>query len=549
MNKEARNVSLLRADTLSFSYGASTVLDSVNLTIGPGDHIAVVGPNGVGKSTLLRLLVQEEMPETGTVTAVGAVGLLPQERDRQPGESISAYLARRTGVADAETTMEAAAEALAKAEPGADDIYAAALERYLALGGPDLISRAAALGGELGIPDDHDRSTASLSGGQAARLALAAIMLSRFDVTLLDEPGNDLDLEGLDRLEAHLHSLTGGVVLVSHDRELLRRTATEVLQLDPHSRRATLYGGGYEAYLVELERDQARRRADYAAYTAKRQDLIGRAHEQNEWARTGVQRANSASARAKEPDKNILHHREQTAQQVGAKAAATLRSIDRLPTVEEPRKEWELQLRFGAATRGSDVVATLSNLVVRNGNFRLGPINLRLDKGDRLAILGANGSGKTTLIDALVGRTQPDTGTVTLGAGTVIGEIGQSRHTFDETATLIDGFMMRTDLSTSDARTLLAKFGLGADDVMRPVGSLSPGERTRAELALLMHAGANLLILDEPTNHLDLPAITQLEHALNAYGGTLLLVTHDRRFLGNVPVTRRIRLAGGVVTD
>ena len=133
--------------------------------------------------------------------------------------------------------------------------------------------------------------------------------------------------------------------------------------------------------------------------------------------------------------------------------------------------------------------------------------------------------------------------------GVVIGEIGQSRHTFDETATLIDGFMTRTDLNISDARTLLAKFGLGADDVLRPAGSLSPGERTRADLALLMHAGANLLILDEPTNHLDLPAITQLEQALNAYDGTLLLVTHDRRFLDNVWVTRRVRLAGGVVAD
>jgi ATPase subunit of ABC transporter with duplicated ATPase domains len=542
-------MSLLRADSLSFSYGVQTVLDGIQLTIGPGERVALVGPNGVGKSTLLRLLAQEEKAETGTVAAVGTVGLLPQERDRRADESIYAYLARRTGVAAAEQTMEAAAEALAAAEPGADDAYAAALERYLVLGGPDLAARAAALGDELGVPGDHDRPTATLSGGQAARLGLAAIMLSRFDVTLLDEPGNDLDLDGLDRLEGHLRALRGGAVIVSHDRELLRRTATEVMQLDPHSRRATLYGGGYEAYLIELERDQARRHEEYSTYAAKRDELTARAREQKQWARTGAQRAKSAAARAKEPDKNILHYREQGAQQVGAKAAATLRAIDRLQAVEEPRKEWELQLRFGAATRGGDVVATLSGLVVRAGDFQLGPIDLQLDKGDRLALLGANGSGKTTLVDVLVGRTRPDAGHATLGAGVVVGEIGQSRHTFDETATLLDGFTARTDLDASDARTLLAKFGLGADDVLRRAGSLSPGERTRADLALLMHGGANLLVLDEPTNHLDLPAISQLEQALNGYDGTLLLVTHDRRFLQNVQVTRRVWLADGVVAD
>lgn len=538
-------MSLLRADAVSFSYGPQVVLNSITLVVGTGDRLAIVGPNGVGKTTLLRLLAEEEMPESGTVRAIAPVGLLPQERDRRPSESISAYLARRTGVAAAEQVLERAAQALTEGAPHADDDYSAALDRYLALGGPDLPARAAAQGADLGLPNEHDRPISSLSGGQVGRLALAAIILARFDVTLLDEPGNDLDLDALERLQSHLRSLRGGVVIVSHDRELLRRTATDVLEIDPHSRHGTIYGGGYDAYLVEQERALAQRHQEYDAYSAKRDKLVTHIRKQKEWARSGAQRANNAAARAKEPDKSIRHHRVEGAQQLGAKAATEARDLERLPAVEEPRKEWQLRLRFGANSRGSDTVATVSAATVQKGEFHLGPIDLQLTRGDRLAILGANGSGKTTLIDVLIGRTEPDTGMSTLGTGVVVGEMNQSRRTFDQGLPLLDEFVAHTQLTESDARTLLAKFGLGAQDVLRVIGSLSPGERTRAELALLMHSGANLLVLDEPTNHLDLPAMTQLEQALNSYDGTLVLVTHDRQFLENVHDLRTVQLEDG----
>ena len=540
-------MSFLRADHLAFSRGAQTVLSSVDLAVGPGDRMAVVGPNGVGKSTLLHLLAGLERPEAGTVAATGTVGLLPQDRDFRPGESVRDYLARRTGVAAAELAMETAADGLAAGESGADDRYAEALERFLALGGADLDVRAAALCAELAIPDDTGRATTTLSGGQAARLSLAAILLARFDVLLLDEPGNDLDLDGLERLEAHLAALRGGLVIVSHDRELLRRTATEVLWIDPHSRAGTVYGGGFDAYLTELERDRTRRQQDYDEFSTKREELIGRAREQKEWARTGAQRATSAASQAKEPDKNIRHHREQTAQNLGAKAAGTLRRLERLAPVEQPRKEWQLRMRFGTATRGGDVVATLSGATAHRGGFRLGPVDLRLDRGDRLALLGPNGSGKSTLVDVILGRQPLDSGSAALGGGVVVGEIGQGRGTFAPEAVLVEAFVERTGLTGADARTLLAKFGLGAEDVLRPAGTLSPGERTRADLALLVQDKSNLLVLDEPTNHLDLPAITQLEQALKSYDGTLILVTHDRQFLENVGVTRRIELRDGVL--
>jgi ATPase subunit of ABC transporter with duplicated ATPase domains len=540
---------LLNAKGVSVAYGALVVLHNADLVVAAGDRIAVVGPNGVGKSTLLRVLAGELPPDSGRVTSAGTVGYLPQERDRRDGETAVAYLARRTGVASAEREMLAASDDLASARPGAAEDYATALDAYLSLGGPDLEARAGELAAELGLPADLDREAAGLSGGQLARLALAAVLLARFDVLLLDEPTNDLDLTGLELLEDHLASYRGGLVVVSHDRAFLDRTARQVLQIDPHSREVRLYGGGYQAYKEELARDRAKAAEDYEEYAARRDDLTERARRQKEWARSGERAAKSAASKRKEPDKNVRHHRAEMSQQLGAKASATLRAIDRLPPVAEPRKDWQLRLRFGAATRSGDIVAVISDGVVRRGGFTLGPVSLQVNWGERVLVRGDNGSGKTTLIQALLGRTPLDSGRAALGASVVIGEIDQGRRTFPASARLIDAFRAESGLDDSEARTLLAKFGLGADDIGRPVERLSPGERTRADLALMMHSGANLLILDEPTNHLDLPAIEQLEQALSHYDGTLLLVTHDRTLAGNLEVGRSLVVRAGQVTE
>jgi ATPase subunit of ABC transporter with duplicated ATPase domains len=549
-------VSLLTARGVTVSFGSLTVLHQADLAVAAGDRIAVVGPNGVGKSTLLRVLAGLVQPDAGTVSAAGTVGYLPQERDRRTGETALEYLGRRTGVAAAERAMIAASDRLAEAggkaaasEARAGREYAAALDSYLALGGPDLDVRATELAAALGLPADLDRPASGLSGGQAARLALAAVLLARFDVLLLDEPTNDLDLTGLELLEQHLAAFSGGLVVVSHDRAFLERTASQVLQIDPHTREVKLYGGGYAAYREELARDKAHAAEAYEAYATARDELIERARRQKEWARSGERTAKSAATRRKEPDKNIRHGMAQGAQAAAARGAATLRAADRLEPVAEPRKEWQLRLRFGAARRSGDIVAVLSDAVVRRGSFQLGPVSLQLGWGDRMLVQGDNGSGKTTLLHALLGRIPLDSGRGSLGASVKVGEIDQSRLTFDRAARLLDAFRAESGLPEAEARTLLAKFGLGADDVGRVVASLSPGERTRADLALLMHSGANLLVLDEPTNHLDLPAIEQLEQALDRYDGTLLIVTHDRRLAEQVRVTRRVLVRGGVVAE
>ena len=274
-----------------------------------------------------------------------------------------------------------------------------------------------------------------------------------------------------------------------------------------------------------------------------------RARRDKEWARQGTARATSARARAAEPDKNIRAANVAGAQGRGAAAARTLRELDRLEEVDDPRDPWRLRLSLDPVTRGPDDVAGLAGAVVQRGEFRLGPVDLAVHRGDRVALTGPNGSGKSTLLGALLGRLPLVSGRAWLGRSVVVGEVDQVRRTFDSADTLVGAFREATGQEEAEARTLLAKFGLGADDVLRTVGTLSPGERTRADLALLMARGANLLVLDEPTNHLDLAAIEQLEEALATYDGTLLLVTHDRRLLEHVRTDRELHVADGRVRE
>jgi ATPase subunit of ABC transporter with duplicated ATPase domains len=540
----------LLARGLAAAHGDRVLFSGLDLVVAPGDVVGLVGANGAGKSTLLRLLAGLETPEAGSVglsPAAATVGYLPQEAERRPGETVSAFLARRTGVSDAQTALDDASDALARGVPGSDDAYAAALERWLSLGGADLEERAEAVTADLGLLVPLDTETAVLSGGEAARAGLASLLLSRYDVFLLDEPTNDLDLDGLDRLERFVRGLRAGTVVVSHDREFLARTVDRVVELDLAQQQISVYGGGYEAYLAERERARQHAREEYEEYAERVDDLSERARTQRAWMEKGVR---NARRKATDNDKFIKHFRGETSEKQAAKARQTERLIDRLDVVEEPRKEWRLQMEIAVAPRAGAIVATARRVVVRRGDFTLGPVDLQIDWADRVAITGPNGAGKTTLLGVLLGRIAPDDGAASLGPGVVVGEVDQARSLFTGEQALLRAFGDEMPAWTeAEVRTLLAKYGLRAEHVLRPAASLSPGERTRAALALLQARGVNLLVLDEPTNHLDLPAIEQLEQALDSFPGTLLLVSHDRRLLEAVRVTRRLHVEAGTLTE
>ncbi len=537
---------MLAARGVTVVRGAQVVLDAVDLVVDGASRVGVLGRNGAGKSTLLRVLAGLEAPTGGVVERSPpglTVGYLAQEPDPLAGETTAAYLRRRTGLAAAEAAMEAALAAMRR-RPGRAELqaYDDTLARFLALGGDDHDARAPRVLADVGLRADAlDLPVAGLSGGEQVKAGLAAILLARFDVLLLDEPTNNLDFEGLSRLERFLAAEERGVVLVSHDRAFLSAATTRIAELDLHSHRLGEYGGGYDAYQEERRRRHEQAYASYEEASAERARLEAAARQKRDWAqsRRGERRTDN--------DKALAGRRKERATAGATKAKAIERRIERLGDPEKPWEGWDLRLSLRAGHRSGTVAASLVGAVAQRGRFRLGPVDLELRWRDRLALTGPNGAGKSTLLGLLAGELRPVAGSARLGAGVVVGHLGQDREA--GSGTVLDAVRERTDLSVEQARSLLAKFDLGAEHAGRAEADLSPGERSRAGLAVLVARGTNLLLLDEPTNHLDLDAIEELERALAGYDATLVVVSHDRRLLEGLRLDRRLEVTGGAVTE
>ena len=519
------------------TFGARPLFADLSATLAPGDVTALVGPNGSGKTTLLRIAAGEHPPDAGSVKfapADATLGYLPQSPPADQ-ESVLEYARRRTGVGVAQGEFDRAAERLAD-DPGAADRYDAGLRRWLSLGGADLEVRLAEVLARLDLRVALDRPIGSLSGGQAARAGLASILVSRYDVLLLDEPTNNLDGEGLAALTGFVRGVASPVLIASHDRAFLDAVATSVLELDEAQQQVNHYTGGWSDYRAAkaLARQQAEQA--YSDYTDQREALIDQARRKTEWARAGRAKASKLGAGMKLEKK----WREDKARRMDQRAARVRDAVDRLDEVDQPRKEWQLQFAITEAPPPAELVVTLDEVEVGNGSFVVGPVSAQVVRADRIALVGANGSGKTTLLQGLLGLRPIESGRVTWGTKVSLGVLDQAREAIAGDRPLVAE--VAEQLRQTDAgavRALLAKFGLGPEHIGRPCGNLSPGERTRAALAVLQGRAVNVVVLDEPTNHLDAAAIDQLQDALTAFTGTLLLVTHDRALLDALaPVTQ-----------
>ena len=534
---------------VTFERGGETVLSDISLKVGPRSRIGVVGPNGAGKSTLLQILGGLLAPQSGTRAIDpprATVGYLHQEHERHANETVREALARRTGVSAADEELRSAARGLALATHEASERYDMALTRFDSLGASTFDARLETVLSDLGVANVADALTSSLSGGQEAKVALASIELSQFDVVLLDEPTNDLDFRGLIRLEEWIRRRAGGLVVVSHDREFLERTVTSVLEIDEHSHRASEFGGGWRGY--QSERANALRLAKeaYEQFQEQKEQLSARAERQRQWAIVGVK---NEKKKMTDHDTAQRDFRINRTEKLASKARQSERALERLDPVEKPFEGWDLRFRIDEVQRAGDVVTRLSDVSVTRSAFTLGPITVEIAWGDRVALTGENGSGKSTLLQVMLGELAPSDGTRMIGPGVVTGVLGQDRRVLNSDHDTVRHVSDRCALTLSETRSLLAKFGLGASEVTRPASTLSPGQRTRVELAIFQALGVNFLVLDEPTNHLDLPAIEQLEQALTTFTGTLLVTSHDRRLLEALDFTRTLVMETGHLSE
>ena len=515
-------MTVLQVGNIRFGYAGDTLFEGVTFTLAQGERAALVAPNGAGKSTLLRVVSKELEPDEGTVAIRKGitVGYYRQSHEvAAEGDVLAAFLSGFKDITEARAELVVAQHEAASGEERALDRLAHATERYHVAGGDALEHKVAAIAAKLGFSDaDLARPVASLSGGERGRLHLGVVLAQQPDLLLLDEPTNHLDLDTIAWLEGWLRTYRGALLCVSHDRAFLDATCPATLELGTKGLRT--YPLKYSDYSIARAEDLARERAlaeKQSAYIDKVESFIRK--------NTAGQKANQAQSRRK--------------------------MLDRLEKMERPEDVWavaeRVSFRFAPAARSGDIVLDAKQLGASRGDRRLFEgVDLLVRRGERIGIVGPNGAGKSTFLKLLAGRGDPaDTGEIRRGTNLQSGYFDQHLGEVDPANTAVDEVRkVRGDLTVEAARQYLARFRFWGDDPLRVVAGFSGGERSRLALAKLLLEPRNLLYLDEPTNHLDIPAAEILEEALVGFEGTVILVSHDRRFLENV-TTRIVAVRGG----
>ncbi len=523
---------MLTAHNLSKSYGIQTILTNISFNISPGDRVGLIGPNGCGKTTLMRILAGKEKPDQGTVVFAPQslrVAYLGQGFELDPASRFDAIIQAASGDPQNLTRRVASlASALADSPQNKDlqEAYDAALQAFQSLDQKGL-GRVSAILQAFDLEKiPADLPVGSLSGGQKTRLALALVLIEDPQLLLLDEPTNHLDIQMLEWLEAWLSGFPGAALIVSHDRTFLDHTSNRILDLDPETHSILEYRGNYsdylEQYLQRKEKQAAAFRDQVDEIRRMKQD-INRVKQQASWV--------EQTTTSRQPGVRRI------AKKVAKKAKSREKKLERFmesdEILEKPKAGWQMKLAFGQDSHLGQDVLTLENLTIGFPGSAplLEGVSLNANAGRRIALTGPNGCGKTTLLRTIAGLFQPLAGRVRLGASVHLGYMAQEQELLDPRISAVETIQSYGPLNETDARAFLHFFLFSGDDAVRPSAALSFGERARLALACLVVQGCNFLLLDEPINHLDIPSRTRFEQALTPFEGTILAVVHDRYFI------------------
>lgn len=530
---------MLQISNLTKSYGADAVLADVSFGLAAGDRVGLVGPNGCGKTTLLRLIAGLEQPDSGQVSLnppALEIGYLAQALIFEAGETLEMALARAVAAhSRAWADMQHyAGQMAAAADNHLADLTAAYAEaelRFEVAGGYALEARLEAVLTGLGLGNIPRRlPVAKLSGGQKTRLGLAGLLVKQPRLLLLDEPTNHLDIDALDWLEAWLRNYDGAVLIVSHDRAFLDAVTTRTLVIDPATHALREFGGNYSFYIDTLAREMEQQ---WQAYKDQQQEI---AQLQQAARHLRGQAKFRKGGKADTPDKFAKAFFANRSAATVARAKHLERRVEYLQgegQVGKPGRQWQLKLNFAGDSGGPRQVLTLQDVSMAFGDRLLFEhVNLSLTHGQRVALIGPNGEGKTTLLKIVAGEVPPTAGQVQLGRGVKMGYLAQEQEILDPHSTPYDTIRAVSEqMSQTDTRNFLHFFLFSGDEVFSPIATLSYGERARLMLALLVAQGCNFLLLDEPVNHLDIPGRERFEQALGQFPGTVLAVAHDRAFI------------------